>query len=245
MASSKSKARNFAFILYPESIPTNWEECLTKIGVSMAVSPIHDKDVSEKEYEDMTDEEKEIVDNGGTLFKKAHYHVIYIAHNPVTVESVRKKLKRALGDKSVSHIEIVDNVQYYFNYLTHETKDAIRKKKYKYDKKDIVYINDFDIDRYVKLDESQKRILKNRLLELAETNHLVNYTDLMAYVRVHADELHLGSIYDVVDVVTMNSGGFRLVFDANYQNGWRPKYADYIDADTGEIKKGLGSVERV
>lgn len=42
-----------------------------------------------------------------------------------------------------------------------------------------------------------------------------------------------------------NSGGFRLVFDANYQNGWRPKYADYIDADTGEIKKGLGSVERV
>jgi len=31
---------------------------------------------------------------------------------------------------------------------------------------------------------------------------------------------------------------FRLVFDANYQNGWRPKYADYIDADTGEIKKG-------
>lgn len=71
------------------------------------------------------------------------------------------------------------------------------------------------------------------------------YTDLMAYVRVHADELHLGNIYDVVDVVTMNSGGFRLVFDANYQNGWRPKYADYIDADTGEIKKGLGSVERV
>lgn len=171
--------------------------------------------------------------------------MIYIAHNPVTVESVRKKLKRALGDKSVSHIEIVDNVQYYFNYLTHETKDAIRKKKYKYDKKDIVYINDFDIDRYIKLDESQKRILKNRLLELAETNHLVNYTDLMAYVRVHADELHLGNIYDVVDVVTMNSGGFRLVFDANYQNGWRPKYADYIDADTGEIKKGLGSVERV
>ena len=38
MASEIAKARNFAFIIYPESIPENWEECLIKIGVAMAVS---------------------------------------------------------------------------------------------------------------------------------------------------------------------------------------------------------------
>ncbi|WP_333493666.1 Rep family protein [Enterococcus lactis] len=82
------------------------------------------------------------------------YHVLYIARNPVTAESVRIKVKRALGNNSISHIEIVDSVEYYFQYLTHESSDAIKKNKHKYDKKDIRYINDFDIDRYVTLDES-------------------------------------------------------------------------------------------
>ena len=41
-----TKARDFSCILYPESIPKNWEERLAKLGVAMAVSPLHDKDKS-------------------------------------------------------------------------------------------------------------------------------------------------------------------------------------------------------
>ncbi|MGY5258274.1 Rep family protein, partial [Lactiplantibacillus plantarum] len=75
--------------------------------------------------------------------------------------SVRKKIKRALGVKAVSHIEIVDSVENTFKYLTHESKEKKKKNKHVYAKTDIVYLNDFDIDRYVKLDENQKRELKN------------------------------------------------------------------------------------
>lgn len=53
--------------------------------------------------------------------------MLYIARNPVTIESVRNRIKRALGGNSVSHIEIVDSVDYYFQYLTHESSDAINK----------------------------------------------------------------------------------------------------------------------
>ncbi|WP_218668851.1 Rep family protein, partial [Staphylococcus hominis] len=49
--------------------------------------------------------------NGGKVYKKPHYHVLYIARNPVTTESVRKKIKRALGSKSLSHIEIIDGIE--------------------------------------------------------------------------------------------------------------------------------------
>ena len=105
MASEIAKARNFAFIIYPESIPENWEECLIKIGVAMAVSPLHDKDVSERKYEDMTVDEQKIINSGGIVYKKAHYHVIYIAKNPVTADSVRNKVKRALGNKAISHLK--------------------------------------------------------------------------------------------------------------------------------------------
>ena len=81
---AKEKARYFTFLLYPDSIPEDWEMRLELIGVPIAVSPLHDKDLSD------------IEDNST---KKAHYHVIYVAKNPVTADSVRVRIKRALGEK--------------------------------------------------------------------------------------------------------------------------------------------------
>ena len=224
MARKYIKSRNFSCILYPESIPKNWEECLSKLGVSMAVSPLHDKDKSAVK---------------GQTYKKGHYHVIYVAKNPVTTESVRNKLKRVLGDKAVAHIEIVDNIEHMFKYLTHESKDAIAKNKHKYNKKDITYINDFDIDRYVTLDESQKRGLKNLLLNIIRKEHLVNVIHLLDVLEVHGTEYGIHNMSDVNDVVTANAGGFRLYFDANYQMGYRytamATATKKFDKETGEI----------
>ncbi|MGU9546261.1 Rep family protein, partial [Bacillus cereus] len=88
-----------------------------------------DLDISERKYKDMKSHEQAIIDAGGIVYKKPHYHVIYVAKNPVTTESVRNKIKRALGGKSVSHIEITDSVEWYFNYLTHDTADARKHHK--------------------------------------------------------------------------------------------------------------------
>ena len=81
---AKEKARYFTFLLYPESIPEDWEMKLELLGLPMAISPLHDKDLSSVE---------------GQLYKKAHYHVLYVAKNPVTADSVRKKIKQCLGEK--------------------------------------------------------------------------------------------------------------------------------------------------
>ena len=72
---AKEKSRYFTFLLYPESIPSDWEMKLELLSVPMAISPIHDKDLSTVE---------------GQKYKKAHYHVVYVAKNPVTVDSVRR-----------------------------------------------------------------------------------------------------------------------------------------------------------
>lgn len=32
---------------------------------------------------------------------------------------------------------------------------------------------------------------------------------------------------------------FKMAFDGNYQNGFRPKYSKRIDLDTGEIVNGV------
>ncbi|WP_204171962.1 MULTISPECIES: replication protein [unclassified Staphylococcus] len=236
MDKKKTKARNFMFILYPESMPDNWEECMEKIGVPMAVSPLHDSDVSELQYESMLTEDKKIIDNGGIVYKKPHYHVIYIAKNPVTIESVRNKVKRHLGNSSVSHIEIIDNIESMYKYLTHESKDAIKKKKHKYDSDDIKFINDFDIERYVFLDENEKRSLKNQLLTIVRDEHLVNVIDLLGYLELNGNAHGINNMNDVQDVIGSFPGAFRLWFEGNYQCGYRATYVKKINKDTGEIE---------
>lgn len=139
---AKDKARYFTFLLYPESIPEDWEMRLESLGVPIAISPLHDKDLSNVE---------------GQKYKKAHYHVIYVAKNPVTAESVRLKIKRCLGSRSVAMVQIVvQSMENIYLYLTHESKDAIAKNKHVYDKKDIKLLNNFDIDRYITLDVEDK-----------------------------------------------------------------------------------------
>ncbi|WP_238596497.1 Rep family protein, partial [Streptococcus suis] len=99
-------------------------------------------------------------------YKKPHYHVLYIAKNPVTADSVRWKIKKLLGEKSLAMVQVVLNVENTYLYLTHESKDAIAKKKHVYDKADIKLINNFDIDRYVTLDVEEKGELFNVVVSL-------------------------------------------------------------------------------
>ena len=220
MAIKNTKARHFGFLLYPDSIPNDWKEKLESLGVSMAVSPLHDMD--EKKDKD-TWNSSDVIRNG-KHYKKPHYHVIYIARNPVTIESVRNKIKRKLGNSSVAHVEILDYIKGSYEYLTHESKDAIAN------------INDFDIDRYITLDESQKRELKNLLLDIVDDYNLVNTKDLMAFIRLRGAEFGILNTNDVKDIVSTNSSAFRLWFEGNYQCGYRASYAKVLDAETGEIK---------
>lgn len=219
---AKEKSRYFTFLLYPESIPSDWEMKLELLSVPMAISPIHDKDLSTVE---------------GQKYKKAHYHVVYVAKNPVTVDSVRKKIKGVLGDNSVAKVQtVVHSMENMYLYLTHESKDAIAKNKHKYDKKEIKLINNFDVDRYVTLDESEKKELRQTLLELVDKYNIVNIIELSAFIKKRGSEFGIDGMKYVNEVIASSSGIFRLYFDANYQCGYRPIYSKIIDSETGEIK---------
>jgi len=195
---------------------------------------LHDKD--ETERKDLTEDEQKIIEDGGKVYKKPHYHVLYVAKNAVTLESVRNKIKRALGNKALSHVEIVDGIESVYKYLTHESKDAIKKNKHKYDSQDIIHLNDFDIERYIFLDESQKRSLKNDLLSIVKNEHIVNVIDLMSFLDIYGEEYGIDNMNYVQDVITSNASAFRLWFEGNYQCGYRARYSRIIDSETGEIK---------
>ncbi|EDP4236144.1 replication protein RepB, partial [Campylobacter jejuni] len=209
---SKEKARYFTFLLYPESIPNDWELKLEMLGVPMAISPLHDKDKSNVE---------------GQKYKKEHYHVIYVSKNPVTPESVRLKIKRTLGDKSVAMVQIISmSMENMYLHLTHESKDAVAKNKHKYKRSDIKLINNFDIDRYITLDVEDKEDLFNEICDIIDDHDLANMRELKNFVKYHGAEYGLPSMKVIRSVMKMSSGIIRLTFDAVYQER---RYGKQID----------------
>lgn len=209
---AKEKSRNFTFLLYPdgEGFPSDWEERLEKIGVPIAISPLHDKDKDRK--------------NGGLL--KRHYHGIYIANNPVTADAVRNKLKAVLSSenmecKAVARVMIVyESLESMYLYLTHESKDAIKKNKYRYDKSDIKHISNFDIARYIVVDvETKNQVLKN-LLQIIRAYSIPNIIDLHEFIEEN------GMAYGIdmnlfLSTIESKSSILRLYFDGAYQRNKR------------------------
>lgn len=217
---AKDKARYFTFLLYPESIPEDWELKLESIGLPIAISPIHDKDLSKVE---------------GRKYKKAHYHVIYVAKNPVTADSVRYKIKQILGEQSIAMVQIVvQSLGNMYLYLTHESKDAIAKNKYKYNKKDIKLINNFDIDRYITLDVEDKDDMLNEVCDMIDEHDLANMRELRRFIKLNGSKYNLPSMKIINSVLRSHTGLIRLYFDAVYQE--RRYGRSDIDKETGEIK---------
>ena len=193
---------------------------LELIGVPIAISPLHDRDKSNVE---------------GQTYKKAHYHVIYVARNPVTPESVRIKIKRLLGDKSIAKVQIViRSMESMYLYLTHESKDAVEKKKHKYSKHDISLLNNFDIDRYITLDVKDKDDMLNDVCDLIDDHNLANMRELRRFLKAHGSEYGMPSIKVVNSVLRAHTGLIRLYFDAVYQE--RKYGRGDINKETGEIQ---------
>lgn len=199
----EEKSRYFTFILYLDSLPDNWWIPLEELGFPMAISPLHDKDKYEGDDKIMK-------------YKKEHYHVIYVANNSVTPSSVRKKLKRALGDKAINMVKICDNVENMYLYLTHESKSAIEKKKHVYDKNDIIHLNNFDLSRYLKdsLEDKQDRL--DLVLDIIFDEDLKNMKQLVEFINKNGEKYKLNRRL-LNEAVKMSPSLVNLYLNGNYQ----------------------------
>jgi len=148
------KKRNWAFIVYPESAPTNWIELLQKTGLQCAISPIHDCDA-----------------NADGELKKAHYHVLACYPGPTTFNVV-KSIADALNSPIPQHVE---SVKGYYRYLTH--KDNPEKAQYL--ESDIKTINSFNIFDFVELTRNEIAQIKKALLKFINANKITEYCDLL------------------------------------------------------------------
>lgn len=238
------KSIYFTFLLYPESLPSDWETLLKTTGRPIAVSPLHDQDVTSKQtlenqkrrfqlelddnryvwsedlkdsYQKKIDDLQSAIDGKKKFYLKPHYHVIYIAKNPVTANSVRQKIQKLLGIDALAEVKIIaTSVRNMYDYLTHESVDAIAKKKHVYDKKDILCLNNFDIDRYDELDSADKKELFYNVLDLVLDYGFRNIIELERFIFENGSEIGI-TINNFRNVIDGKSSMLRLYFDGAYQ----------------------------
>lgn len=152
--STQVKKRNWAAVIYPESLPENWLQILTDTGLPMAISPLHDQDL------DPTGEPK-----------KAHYHLILCYPGPTTFGNVK-----ALTDQLHAPIpKPLDSVKGYFRYLTHQDNP----EKAQYDPADIQTLGGFNILDYSDLTTSERLELVRRVQQFCIDLNIYEYCDLL------------------------------------------------------------------
>lgn len=156
MKKSNIKKRNWAFLVYPDSAPTDWIQQLQQTGLQIALSPLHDKDL------DATGEPK-----------KPHYHVI-ICYSGPTSFNVVKRLTDALNQRIPIALE---QIKGYYRYFTH----IDNPDKYQYDQNDIQTVNGFDVLDFVELTRSEKNKLKQEICIYIIDHKIYEYSDLNDY----------------------------------------------------------------
>ena len=151
------KARNWTFLVYPESAPDNWLDLLQETGCAIAISPLHDKDL-----------------NPDGEVKKPHYHILICFNSPTTynvVNNICENLKQPIPKKVLS-------VKGIYRYLTHEDNP----EKYHYNKSDIITLNGFDVDSYITMTTTERLTYFKAIFSIIKENHITEYCDLIDFL---------------------------------------------------------------
>ena len=162
------KKRNWTFVLYPESAPSDWREKIKISGLMAAVSPLHDKDV-----------------NPTGEPKKAHYHVLLVYSGPTTYNAVAK----FTSSLNATVPQALESVRGMYRYFSHKDNP----EKYQYDEGDISTFNGFNIADLVELTRSEVNELKAKVLKLIRDVGITEYAGLIDFLIDNG----MASEYDV------------------------------------------------
>lgn len=150
-----TKGRNWAFVVYPESLPYNWQDIILETGLPMAFSPLHDKDV-----------------NPTGESKKPHYHVICYYENTTTQKNVKENVTERLNGTIPIKLESMVGMYRYHLHLDNP-------EKYQYDDRNRMFFNGFDVNKVDSLTYTEIGKILIELQTLIRKEHILEYADLL------------------------------------------------------------------
>lgn len=167
----EKRSNKWAFLIYEESVPSNYLEILESIHVPFILSPWHNKDVNSTTGE----------------IKKSHKHGALFFESLKSYSQVSELISRKLNGPT--HVEIVMSPKGMFDYFIH----AENPDKSPYSIDEIEFGAGFEIDKF--LFEQNPENFMNEVIDIIELNDFTEFQDLVKYARKN-NYLLLGLIID-------------------------------------------------
>lgn len=150
-----TKGRNWAFVVYPDSLPENYQEIIINTGLPMVFSPLHDSDI-----------------NPDGTPKKPHYHVICYYENTTTYKNVKENVCELLNGTIPIKLESMVGMYRYHLHLDNP-------EKFQYDDRFRMFFNGFDVNKVDALSYTEVGKYLRELQTLIQTETILEYSDLM------------------------------------------------------------------
>ncbi|RLL57546.1 replication protein [Staphylococcus aureus] len=152
----KARTRNWTFVIYPESVVSNWRDILDDEHIQWVESPVHDKD---------TNPEGEI--------KKAHIHILLMydgvkSYNQIL--EITQKINASVPQKCGSAKGLV-------RYMIHMDNP----EKYQYSRADIIGHGGVDILDMLKPTSGSRYEMFKEMTEFILDNDIREYEELWIY----------------------------------------------------------------
>lgn len=184
----ETRLRVWCGLFYEESTKKDWAKIWSDSFVICSVSPLHDRDVWDKEFDDEWGHH----DIGDP--KKPHRHVVFRFSGSKSFFQVWDILqlislpvdeRKGLSPEQIERIknkkytcprpEIPRDIQGAVQYHIHRND----KDKAQYLQSDIIDINGFDSERYFRLNQEQEDIVFEALMDYISDNDITEYYDLL------------------------------------------------------------------
>lgn len=164
MSRGQGRTRNWAFIVYPESAPLNWEKMVDETHIPWVKSPEHNMDC----------------DSNGEL-KKPHWHVMLFFDSVKDYAQVKEISDMCNGASP----EKVNVVSAYFRYLCHLDDPD----KFQYSVSDIEYHCGADPADFLKPSASERYQYIGEMMSYIRDNDIIEYSDFSLYcLEYHFDD---------------------------------------------------------
>lgn len=150
-----TKGRNWAFVVYPESLPKNYEEIITQCGIPIVFSPLHDKDT-----------------NADGTEKKEHYHVICYYDGPTTYKQVKENITDKLNGTIPIKLESMKGMYRYHLHLDNP-------EKWQYNDEDRRFYNGFDTNKVDSLTYTEIGQILKQIQRFIIQEKITEYSDLL------------------------------------------------------------------
>lgn len=161
-AKKDTRVRNYATVVYPESVVDNWIDILSDLHIPVFISPLHDKDI-----------------NPTGEPKKAHYHVVFMFEGKKSVEQIKAITDEigAVGQEPIS------SIRGYARYLCH----LDNPEKAQYNQSDVRCLSGADYSAVIGLPTDKYKAIRE-MMQFCKEYNIYSYADLLDFAsEEHCD----------------------------------------------------------